>query len=68
VGTPDIQKHVLHVTFRPHVVCALSDVLLAGGHPAFSPRSQRALWREKLYAANAAKYLEPPEQAALPEE
>jgi hypothetical protein len=68
VGTPDILKHVLHVTLRPHVVCALLDVLLAGGHPAFGPRSQRALWREKLHAAVAAKYPEPPEQAALPEE
>ena len=41
VGPPDICKHVLQVTLRPHVMCALLHVLLASGHPAFgSPGGQ----------------------------
>jgi hypothetical protein len=67
VGAPDICKHVLQVTLRPHAVCALLDVLLASGHPAFGSRANRAQWRAKLHAAVAAKYPEPPEQASLPE-
>ena len=49
------------------MVCALLDVLLASGHPAFGSRASRAQWRAKLHAAVAAKYPEPPEQASLPE-
>ena len=59
VGAPDICKHVLQVTPRPYEVCALLDVLLASGHPAFGSRGNRAQWRAKLHAAVAAKYPKP---------